>query len=83
MPKLQVVNFYEFVEGAVPMVGHTHAGQVDVCELPAWPKTEAKVYLCGPSGFMKAQCLSLIEAGVPAANLHREVFGPELLDYLL
>jgi nitric oxide dioxygenase len=32
---------------------------------------------------MQAQWLGLLNAGVPAARLHREVFGPELLDHLL
>jgi nitric oxide dioxygenase len=32
---------------------------------------------------MQAQWLALLHAGVPAAKLHREVFGPELLDHLL
>jgi nitric oxide dioxygenase len=41
------------------------------------------VWLCGPHKFMQAQWLSLLHAGVPAARLHREVFGPELLDHLL
>jgi nitric oxide dioxygenase len=50
--------------------------------LPDWPRQEAEVYLCGPIGFMRAQWKNLLTAGVPAARLHREVFGPEMLDYL-
>jgi nitric oxide dioxygenase len=41
------------------------------------------VWLCGPHKFMQAQWLSLLHLGVPAGRLHREVFGPELLDHLL
>jgi nitric oxide dioxygenase len=41
------------------------------------------VWLCGPHKFMQAQWLALLHAGVPAAKLQREVFGPELLDHLL
>lgn len=51
--------------------------------LPAWPRAEANVYLCGPAGFMRKQWTDLVEAGVPVERLHREVFGPELLDHLL
>lgn len=77
MPNLAVVNFYEEAcEGAL-------TGRMDVAQLPAWPLGEAEVYLCGPTAFMQAQWLALLQAGVPAARLHREVFGPELLDHLL
>jgi nitric oxide dioxygenase len=72
MPNLSVVNFYEDTQG-----------RMDVKLLPAWPREEAEVWLCGPHKFMQAQWLSLLYAGVPAARLHREVFGPELLDHLL
>nr|WP_314541989.1 globin domain-containing protein [uncultured Massilia sp.] len=72
MPNLAVVNFYE--DGA---------GRMEVAKLPAWQREETDVYLCGPHRFMQAQWLALLQAGVPAARLHREVFGPELLDHLL
>jgi nitric oxide dioxygenase len=32
---------------------------------------------------MQVQWLSLLNHGVPAARLFREVFGPEMLDHLL
>jgi nitric oxide dioxygenase len=83
MPNLQVFNFYESLDGTDATQADVHEGLMDVRKLPAWPKAEANVYMCGPTGFMKTQWLSLIEGGVPAANLHREVFGPELLDYLM
>lgn len=72
MPNLAVVNFYEDV-----------TGRMEVAKLPAWRHEETDVYLCGPHRFMQAQWLALLQAGVPAARLHREVFGPELLDHLL
>ncbi|CAH0309305.1 Flavohemoprotein [Massilia sp. Bi118] len=72
MPNLSVVSFYEDVEG-----------RMDLARLPVWKREEAEVWLCGPHKFMQAQWLSLLHAGVPAARLHREVFGPELLDHLL
>jgi len=79
MPNLSVVKFYEDLQGAADAV----EGRMDVTRLPAWPHEEADVYLCGPHKFMQAQWLALINAGVPVARLHREVFGPELLDHLL
>jgi nitric oxide dioxygenase len=79
MPNLSVVNFYEDLQGATDAI----EGRMDVARLPAWPVEEAEVYLCGPHKFMQAQWLALINAGVPVARLHREVFGPELLDHLL
>jgi nitric oxide dioxygenase len=79
MPNLAVVNFYEDAQGTDGVV----AGRMDIGKLPAWAREEASVYLCGPHKFMQAQWLALLNAGVPAGKLHREVFGPELLDHLL
>ena len=79
MPNLTVVNFYEEVGDAQDVI----AGRMNVAVLPSWAFEEANVYLCGPHQFMKAQWLSLLHHGVPASRLHREVFGPEMLDHLL
>lgn len=76
MPNLSVVTFHEACsDDAVP-------GRMDVNQVPAWPYGEANVYMCGPVPFMQEQWRSLIDAGVPAQRLHREVFGPELLNYV-
>lgn len=85
MPALQVVTFYE---ASVPTVddvttGTVHGGRLSVDALPAWPKDVAEVHLCGSIGFLRAGWTALQAAGVPTAKLHREVFGPELLDHLL
>lgn len=69
MPNLETVTFYE-----------SEQGRMDAAKLPAWPRDEANVYMCGPTGFMRAQWAGLLEAGVPVTRLHREVFGPDLLD---
>ena len=81
MPNLQVVSFHEESEegeaaGALP-------GQMNLARLPSWPRTETNVYMCGPLPFMQAQWNALLAAGAPASRLHREVFGPDLLDNLL
>ncbi|WP_425219381.1 globin domain-containing protein [Ralstonia solanacearum] len=44
---------------------------------------DADFYLCGPLPFMQAQRAALLAGGVPAASIHREVFGPDLLDDIL
>ena len=69
MPNLQTVTFYE-----------SEQGLMEAAKLPEWPREEANVYMCGPTGFMRAQWAGLLEAGVPVVRLHREVFGPDLLD---
>jgi nitric oxide dioxygenase len=79
MPNLSVVTFLEERGDAQDAI----EGRMDVAKLPAWPREEAEVWMCGPHKFMQAQWLALLYLGVPAARLHREVFGPELLDHLL
>ena len=79
MPNLRVVTFYEDCKGAEGAL----AGRMDASRLPAWPRTETNVYLCGPLAFMQSQWDCLLGAGVPPSRLHREVFGPEALEHLL
>lgn len=43
-------------------------------EIPAG----ATAYLCGPLPFLRAVRGQLLAAGVPAADIHYEVFGPDL-----
>lgn len=79
MPNLDVVTFYENAQGTEG----AHTGMMDLARLPAWTLAETDVYMCGPLPFMQAQWNALLAAGAPAARLHREVFGPDLLDNLL
>ena len=79
MPNLHVVTFYEDVGNATGVL----AGRMEIARLPQWDLEQTDVWLCGPLTFMQAQWLALLDAGVPAARLHREVFGPDLLDHLL
>jgi nitric oxide dioxygenase len=78
MPNLQVMNFYE----DMAFGDDARAGRMDIDRLPAWPRGETNVYLCGPLPFMQQQWHGLLKAGVPASRMQREVFGPELLDHL-
>lgn len=80
MPHLVVATFYEDAAGAG---AGALPGQMALSCLPSWPRGETDVYLCGPLPFMQAQWQALLAAGVPAARLQREVFGPDLLDHLL
>jgi nitric oxide dioxygenase len=80
MPNLHVVNFLENLTSDDSSTDYP--GRMDISKLPQWPLDEAHVYLCGPVEFMQEQWRSLIEMGVPPTRLHREVFGPELLNYL-
>lgn len=78
MPHLHIVTFYEDGPTEVAL-----GGKMELARLPAWPRAETDVYLCGPLPFMQEQWKALLAAGVPARRLHREVFGPDLLDKLL
>ena len=82
MPNLQTELFYETPGDPALVRARHHQGLMSIGALPKWPRTETNVYLCGPVAFMQAQWLALLETGVPAGRLHREVFGPELLDVL-
>lgn len=44
--------------------------------MPVAPGTRA--YLCGPLPFMRGVREQLLGKGVAAADIHYEVFGPEL-----
>ncbi len=54
----------------------TRTGLVDLTGLAVRPGTRA--YLCGPLPFMRAIRTQLIEKGVSPADIHYEVFGPDL-----
>ncbi|MFK0256715.1 globin domain-containing protein [Streptomyces sp. NPDC090445] len=51
-------------------------GRMDLADVPVAPGTQA--YLCGPLPFMRAVREQLLAKGVPAADIHYEVFGPDL-----
>ncbi|MEU4123336.1 globin domain-containing protein [Streptomyces virginiae] len=51
-------------------------GLMDLTDVPVAPGTTA--YLCGPLPFMRSVREQLIAKGVPASDIHYEVFGPDL-----
>ncbi|MFE0179003.1 globin domain-containing protein [Streptomyces sp. NPDC059002] len=62
-----------------PEPGHPAAltGRVDLAALPPLP-TGTRAYLCGPLPFMRDVRAQLIGRGVAPADIHYEVFGPDL-----
>ncbi|WEO97803.1 globin domain-containing protein [Streptomyces sp. FXJ1.172] len=71
LPDASVHLFYE--RDAEP---RTRTGLVDLADVPVAPGTRA--YLCGPLPFMRAVRTQLIDKGVAPADIHYEVFGPDL-----
>ncbi|WP_267246028.1 globin domain-containing protein [Streptomyces sp. PR69] len=53
-----------------------HTGLVDLAGIPLPPGVRA--WLCGPLPFMRAMRGQLLGREVPAADIHYEVFGPDL-----
>ncbi|WP_328927579.1 FAD-binding oxidoreductase [Streptomyces sp. NBC_00190] len=62
-----------YEEAAEPGDGE---GLIDLSAVPVAPGTQA--YLCGPLPFMRSVREQLIARGVPASDIHYEVFGPDL-----
>ncbi|MEV8567216.1 globin domain-containing protein [Streptomyces sp. NPDC051322] len=62
----------------LPEPGHPadRTGLVDLEPLPVASGTRA--YLCGPLPFMRSVRAQLLAKGVSAADIHYEVFGPDL-----
>jgi nitric oxide dioxygenase len=79
MPNLRSVTFYE--EGGTN--AQHLSGRMQLDKLPSWDIESTNIYMCGPLPFMKEQWANLLARGVPLQNLHREVFGPDLLDHLI
>ncbi|MFJ4120595.1 globin domain-containing protein [[Kitasatospora] papulosa] len=68
--------WYENPEPA-PSGGSTdRTGRVDLSDVAVAPGTRA--YLCGPLPFMRAVRSQLLGKGVAPADIHYEVFGPDL-----
>lgn len=78
------VLFYETPAGDDHIgVDYHHAGRMDIKKVVDAASLNGEFYLCGPLGFMQQQWQALLAEGVSPARIHREVFGPELLDHLL
>ncbi|KJS54197.1 hemin transporter [Streptomyces rubellomurinus subsp. indigoferus] len=73
LPNAVAHVFYERPLGAWPA---ERTGLVDLSTVEVPAGTTA--YLCGPLPFLKHVREQLLAAGVPAADIHYEVFGPDL-----
>jgi nitric oxide dioxygenase len=81
---LTEVQFYETPQaGDQAGVDYQHEGRMTLGKLALDQVPDANIYLCGPSGFMQQQWKSLVGAGVAPSRIHREVFGPDLLEHIL
>ncbi|MFD6382374.1 globin domain-containing protein [Streptomyces nigra] len=69
------VHFW-YETGADPAEASHRAGLFDLAEVTVPEGTQA--YLCGPLPFMRAVRAQLLGKGVAAADIHYEVFGPDL-----
>ncbi len=85
MPGLTTHFYLEAGEIAVQDGFFAQSGRMDAGRLVADDPdlAQATFYLCGPLPFMQAQWASLVAQNVPVTRIHREVFGPDLLDHLL
>ena len=83
-PALRQVVFYENprLEDR-PGEDFNFAGRADVGAIINEREQAGEFFICGPIGFMQQQWKALLLAGVPPSRIHREVFGPELLDHLI
>ncbi|BBC37027.1 hypothetical protein SGFS_083210 [Streptomyces graminofaciens] len=73
LPDAAVHFWYEHPEPGHPA---DRTGLMDLSEV-AIP-TGTRAYLCGPLPFLRAVRAQLVEKGVGAAEIHYEVFGPDL-----
>jgi len=55
-------------------IGPRRAGRITAADLPA--AADARVYVCGPTGFVETVSDLLLERGHDAANIRTERFGP-------
>lgn len=83
LPDFEAHVFLESGEAAEFAARPAQPGRMTVEALVAGNAAQADFYLCGPLPFMQAQRAALLASGVPAERIHREVFGPDLLDDIL
>jgi len=79
LPKLKLALYLEdhpVVETALSV----HNGRMCLAEWPFNAALNAQYYLCGTLPFMIEQWQALLALGIPAQQIHREVFGPESLN---
>jgi nitric oxide dioxygenase len=75
LPGAALHHWYEDL-GMRPATETTQPGLIDLGSVEVRPNAQA--YLCGPLPFMDLVRTALVEGGLPEANIHYEVFGPDM-----
>ena len=77
-PAIQIVDFHQTpLADEVAGKDYDQAGIItDEWLVANIPVAEADYYICGPRPFLRAAVANLSLAGVPAARIHYEFFGP-------
>lgn len=83
MDNLDAVTFYKSPNDTDNLGASTIEGNFDISKLPKFDISKTSIFICGPSQFMKDIIRVFSTLGVPRINIHREVFGPDLLDLYL
>jgi nitric oxide dioxygenase len=88
LPKLRIALFHEQTghgdDADMEGLPTAYRGMMRVSPvLEGLDLAASTFYLCGPLPFMREQWAALLGKGMPMSRLHREVFGPEMLDHLL
>jgi nitric oxide dioxygenase len=84
LPEFEAHFFIESEEAVTILSRDARAGRMDIdAILDEDTHANADFYLCGPLPFMQAQRGALESRGVNPIRIHREVFGPDLLDHIL
>jgi nitric oxide dioxygenase len=58
-------------------------GRMNLSKLEMETYKNGVYYICGPQAFMDDQRDVLLELGINANDIHREVFGPESLNHII
>jgi len=82
LPRLHSIAFYEDLPASERAAGVV-PGRMTLSSDVLAAYADAEVFVCGPIEFMRAQWRTLVGAGISPVRLHREVFGPDLLDSLV
>jgi nitric oxide dioxygenase len=56
------------------------SARLSALDIPHDTLIDADIYMCGSTGFMREQKELLLQHGVDVSRIHREVFGPDLLE---
>ncbi|AXF85344.1 Flavohemoprotein [Ephemeroptericola cinctiostellae] len=82
MPNALVHYFYDEFD-AEGDSSYAVQGPMTVASFWDLSLAEAQVYMCGPKGFMLMVRNQLMDMDVPLTSIHREIFGPDLLEGLM